>query len=180
MLQGLDPVSISAIFCAAQHMGEKRIVDEDCFILKLSADQAGLADRSDATAEMIKHTAYGYFSQRSGLLIYLEDSYLTRIHSPGTHPMYWETTIRSRIEDYRPVDGVMIAHSGQSTVTITRFGDNIDLKAGPAITRLEETWLIDDVAFNIPGLSMDSFIPPGDVQEYKLPGDNLEQRLPIR
>ncbi|KAK4783009.1 hypothetical protein SAY86_007383 [Trapa natans] len=179
-LQGLDPVSISAIFSSAQYMGEKSVADEDCFILKLSADQANLADRSDATAETIKHTAYGYFSQRSGLLVHLEDSYLTRIQSPGTRPMYWETTIRSRIEDYRPVDGVMIAHSGRSTATIARFGDDINLRAGPAITQLEETWLIDDVAFNIHGLSMDSFIPPGDVKEYKLPGDSLEQRPPIR
>ncbi|OWM82629.1 hypothetical protein CDL15_Pgr002204 [Punica granatum] len=168
------------MFCAAQYMGEKMIMDVDCFILKLSADQKDLADRSDATAEMIKHTAYGYFSQRSGLLVYLEDSYLTRIQSPGTHPMYWETTIGSKIEDYQPVDGVMIAHSGQSSVTITRFGDNIDLKAGPAITRLEETWLIDDVAFNIPGLSMDSFIPPGDVRDHKFPGDDLDCKSPIR
>lgn len=175
-LQGLDPLAIAAVFSAAQYLGEKRISGVDCFALKLSADQTDLAERGDNTAEMIKHVMYGYFSQRSGLLVYLEDSYLTRIQSPGTHPMYWETTMSTRIEDYRTIDGVMIAHGGQSSVTITRFGDN--LKSGPAITRMEETWAIDDLAFNVPGLSIDCFIPPEEVQrEY--PEEELVWRSPL-
>ncbi|KAJ6406832.1 hypothetical protein OIU84_010361 [Salix udensis] len=84
--QGLDPMAISAVFSPAQYIGEKCISGTDCFVLKLSADQADLADRSDSTAEMIKHVIFGYFSQRSGLLVYLEDSYLTRIQSPGNLP----------------------------------------------------------------------------------------------
>ncbi|KAG8483766.1 hypothetical protein CXB51_023269 [Gossypium anomalum] len=148
----------ATVFSSAQYMGEKRISSTDCFVLKLSADQVDLADRSDSTAEMIKHVIFGYFSQRSGLLVFLEDSYLTRIQSPGTYPTYWETTMATKIEDYRLVEGVMVAHSGQSNVIITRFGDN--LKAGLSVTRMEETWTIDDVAFNVPGLSLDCFIPP--------------------
>ena len=70
--------------------------------------------------------------------MYLEDSYLTRIQSPGTKPTYWETTKATKIEDYRSVEGVMIAHGSQSSVIITRFGDN--LKAGLSITRMEEIW----------------------------------------
>ncbi|KAK7337373.1 hypothetical protein VNO77_17941 [Canavalia gladiata] len=163
-VQGLDPLAVSAVFCAAQYMGEKQISGVDCFVLKLSADQKDLVDRSDSTAEMIKHVTFGYFSQRNGLLVYLEDSYLTRIQSPGTHPTYWETTMSTKIEDYRMVDGVMISHAGHSTVIITRFGDN--LKTGPAITRLEESWTIDDVAFNVPGLSIDCFIPPKELQKH--------------
>ncbi|KAL2326891.1 hypothetical protein Fmac_020318 [Flemingia macrophylla] len=159
---GLDPLAVSAVFCAAQYMGEKQISGIDCFVLKLSADQKDLAERSDNMAEMIKHAIFGYFSQRSGLLVHLEDSYLTRIQAPGSHPTYWETTMSTNIEDYRTVDGVMIAHAGSSTALITRFGDN--LKAGPAITRLQESWTIDDVAFNVPGLSMDCFIPPQELQ----------------
>ncbi|KAJ7971398.1 Protein of unknown function (DUF620) [Quillaja saponaria] len=146
-LQGLDPLAISAVFSPAQYMGENRINGIDCFVLKLSADQTDLVDRSDNTAEMIKHVIFGYFSQRSGLLVYLQDSYLTRIQSPGSYPMYWETTMSTKIEDYRTVEGVMIAHAGKSTAIITRFGDN--LKEGPAITRLEETWSIDDIAYNV-------------------------------
>ncbi|XP_048226142.1 uncharacterized protein LOC8260206 [Ricinus communis] len=172
-LQGLDPMTISGVFSQAQYMGEKCMSGTDCFILKLSADQADLADRSDTTAEMIKHVIFGYFSQRSGLLVYLEDSYLTRIQTPGTYPTYWETTIATRIEDYRTVEGVMIAHSGQSSVMITRFGDN--LKAGLSITRMEETWAIDDFAFNVAGLSMDCFIPPREVQK-----DNSQEDLDWR
>lgn len=162
-IQGLDPLAISEVFSPAQYMGEKQIMAIDCFVLKLSADQTDLADRSDNTAEMIKHAIYGYFCQRRGLLVYLEDSSLTRIQSPGSHPMYWETTMSTKIDDYRTVDGVMIAHSGETNVIITRFGD--DLKTGPMITRLQEIWSIDDVAFNVPGLSMDSFIPPKQVQK---------------
>ncbi|XP_028808648.1 uncharacterized protein LOC114763201 [Neltuma alba] len=175
-LQGLDPLAVSAVFSAAQYMGEKKISGVDCFVLKLSADQKDLIDRSDNTAEMIKHVIFGYFSQRSGLLVVLEDSYLTRIQSPGAHPTYWETTMSTKIEDYRLVDGVMIAHSGKSTVIITRFGDN--LKAGPAITRLEETWNIDDVAFNVAGLSIDCFIPPKELQR-DYPQENLDWRSPL-
>nr|KJB36176.1 hypothetical protein B456_006G144900 [Gossypium raimondii] len=175
-LQGLDPMAISAVFSSAQYMGEKRISSTDCFVLKLSADQVDLADRSDSTAEMIKHVIFGYFSQRSGLLVFIEDSYLTRIQSPGTYPTYWETTMATKIEDYRLVEGVMVAHSGQSNVIITRFGDN--LKAGLSVTRMEETWTIDDVAFNVPGLSLDCFIPPKEVQK-DFPDENLDWRSPL-
>ncbi|KAL4338750.1 hypothetical protein AHAS_Ahas12G0241400 [Arachis hypogaea] len=170
-------------------MGEKEMSEMDCFVLKLSADQKDLAQRSDNTAEMIKHSIFGYFSQRSGLLVHLEDSYLTRIQAPGSYPTYWETTMSTNIQDYRPVivdnnnnnnsndnNGVMIAHAGSSKVIITRFGDNI--KAGTDITRLEESWTIDDVAFNVPGLSMDCFIPPQELQK-DYPEEGLDWRSPL-
>lgn len=145
----------------------------DCFVLKLSAEHADLYQRSDSTAEMIKHVTIGYFSQKSGLLVYLEDSYLTRVQSPGSLPIYWETTMCTKVQDYRPVEGMMIAHSGQSNTTITRFGDN--LRAGPGVTRMEETYVIDDVSFNVPGLSLDSFIPPQELQN----GESLDWRSPL-
>jgi hypothetical protein len=166
-------LAVSAVFSAAQHMGEKQINGVDCFVLKLSADQKDLIDRSDNTAEMIKHAIFGYFSQRSGLLVYLEDSYLTRIQAIGTNATYWETTMSTKIEDYRGVDGVMIAHSGSTTVMITRFGDN--LKDGPVITRLEESWTIDDVAFNVQGLSIDCFLPPQELNK-DCPQQHLDWR----
>ncbi|KAI4348819.1 hypothetical protein L6164_009495 [Bauhinia variegata] len=175
-IQGLDPLAVSGVFSAAQYMGEKQLSGVDCFVLKLSADQKDLIDRSDNAAEMIKHVIFGYFSQRSGLLVHLEDSYLTRIQSPGTHPTYWETTMSTQIEDYRQVDGVMIAHAGRSTAMITRFGDN--LKAGPAITRMEESWTINDVAFNVAGLSMDCFLSPKELEKgYQQ--EDLDWRSPL-
>lgn len=73
--------------------------------------------------------------------------------------MYWETTIASSIEDYRAVDGVMVAHSGRSVVNLVRFGFGMQVS-----TRMEENWSIDDVVFNVPGLSTDCFIPPQEVQ----------------
>ncbi|KAI3471508.1 hypothetical protein Pfo_028158 [Paulownia fortunei] len=148
-LQGLDPVAISSVFSTAQYMGEKHISGVDCF---------------RQHCEMIKHVTLGYFSQRSGLL------------TPGSHPTYWETTMCTRVEDYRAVEGMMIAHSGHSSVIITRFGDN--LRAGPGITRMEETYIIDDLAFNVPGLSMDSFIPPQEMQK-DYPEESLDWRSPL-
>ncbi|GAB4849332.1 hypothetical protein Ancab_004135 [Ancistrocladus abbreviatus] len=176
-LQGLDPLAISEAFSLAQYMGEKEILGIDCFVLKLSADQHDLADRSDSTAEMIKHVTFGYFSQRNGLLVYLEDSYLTRIQSPGTYPMYWETTMGSKVEDYRMVEGVMIAHSGQTHVIITRFGDN--LKSSPVIIRMEESWSIDDLSFNVPGLSGDCFIAPQEVKRSPMEESPDQQYSPL-
>ncbi|XP_059289389.1 uncharacterized protein LOC132042898 [Lycium ferocissimum] len=175
-LQGLDPLAVAAVFSAAEYIGEKKILGIDSFVLKLCANHPDLTERSDNTAEMIKHVVFGYFSQRSGLLVYVEDSYLTRIQSPGSPPTYWETTMGTKVEDYRPVEGVMIAHSGCSSVIITRFGDS--LKAGPAITRMEETYIIDDVAFSVPGLSIDSFIPPqGLNKDY--PDHDLHSSSPL-
>lgn len=152
---------VAALFSSAQYTGERQMDEEDCFVLKVAADQSALAERSDGIAEIIKHVIFGYFSQRSGFLVYLEDSFLTRIQSPGTHATYWETTVRSKIDDYRDVDGVLIAHSGRSDVSLIRFGDQKHLNH--LIARMEEKWVIDDVVFNVPGLSPDCFIPPREV-----------------
>ncbi|GER52448.1 hypothetical protein STAS_29907 [Striga asiatica] len=174
LIQGLDPVAISCVFSTAQYMGEKHMSGVDCFMLKLSAEPSDLAERSDSSAEMIKHVTVGYFSQRSGLLVHLEDSYLTRVQTPGSRPMYWETSTCTRIEDYRAVEGMMIAHSGHSSVVITRFGDCLR-----AVTRMEETYVIDDLAFNVPGLSLDSFIPPKEMLKSYYPEEGLDWSLPL-
>ncbi|CAN0927501.1 hypothetical protein LINGRAHAP2_LOCUS35943 [Linum grandiflorum] len=177
---GLDPVAIAAVFSPAHYMGEKCINGEDCFVLKLAADQGELSDRSDSTAEMIKHVTFGYFSQRSGLLVYLEDSYLTRIQSPGTHPTYWETSMTTQVGDYRPVeeqDGVMIAHGGRSTAVINRFGDSLKAGLSSVMTRMEEEWSIDDVAFDVAGLSCDCFIAPVDVVGRRDDHDDVQLDL---
>ncbi|GLJ04648.1 hypothetical protein SUGI_0000570 [Cryptomeria japonica] len=159
-LQGLDPISIARLFADGRCIGERRIGEEECFILKLAATASSLAERNDGAAEVIKHVLLGYFSQRTGLLVLIEDSHLTRIQAVGAGAVYWETSIASSIGDYRAVDGVMIAHSGRSVVTLFRFGD---VSTAHTKTRMEETWIIEDIVFNVPGLSMDGFIPPADV-----------------
>ncbi|KAF5944868.1 hypothetical protein HYC85_018945 [Camellia sinensis] len=111
-LQGLDPRTTASMFTNARCIGEKKINGEDCFILKLCADPHILKARSEGPAEIIRHVLFGYFSQKTGLLVHLEDSHLTRIQSNGTNAVYWETTINSFLDDYRPVEGIMIAHSG--------------------------------------------------------------------
>ncbi|XP_076933200.1 uncharacterized protein LOC143599017 [Bidens hawaiensis] len=161
VLQGLDPRTTASMFANARCTGEKKINDEDCFILKLCADPHTLKARSEGPAEIIRHVLFGYFSQKTGLLIHLEDSHLTRIQTNGGDAVYWETTINSFLEDYRPVEGVMIAHSGRSIVTLFRFGETA---MSHTKTRMQEAWTIEEVAFNVPGLSVDCFIPPAELR----------------
>ncbi|GLT91474.1 hypothetical protein SLE2022_093600 [Rubroshorea leprosula] len=160
IIQGLDPKITASLFGKAQCLGEKRIGDDECFVLKVCADRAAVMERSEGPAEIIRHVLYGYFCQKSGLLIYVEDSHLTRVQTPESDSIYWETTIGSSIGDYRDVDGVLIAHQGRSIATVFRFGE---LSMQHSRTRMEEMWRIDDVAFNVQGLSIDSFIPPADI-----------------
>ncbi|XP_073313722.1 uncharacterized protein [Primulina huaijiensis] len=160
IIQGLDPKSTASLFAKAQCLGEKRIGDDDCFVLKVAADRAAVMERNEGPAEVIRHVLYGYFSQKSGLLIYMEDSHLTRVHSTENVTVYWETTIGSSIGDYRDVDGVLIAHQGRTVATVFQFGET---SMHHSRTRMEEIWRIHDVVFNVPGLSYDSFIPPADI-----------------
>ncbi|KAE8683532.1 putative GAST1 protein precursor [Hibiscus syriacus] len=132
-LQGLDPRTTASMFSHARCVGEKKVNGEDCFTLNLSADLATLKARSEKT----------------GLLVHLEDSQLTKIQNNGGDAMYWETTINSFLEDYRPVEGITIAHSGRSVVTLFRFGDTA---MSHTRTRMEEAWVIEEVSFNVPGL----------------------------
>lgn len=159
------------MFSNARCTGEKKINGEDCFILKLCADAQTLKSRSESPAEIIRHVLSGYFSQRTGLLVEMEDSHLTRIQlNSGGDAVYWDTSIKSYMEDYRSVDGIMIAHSGRSVVTLFRFGE---VAMSQTKTRMEEVWSITEVAFNVPGLSMDCFIPPADIRSCEPPPASL-------
>ncbi|XP_042436020.1 uncharacterized protein LOC122021910 [Zingiber officinale] len=160
-LQGLDPLTTARMFANARCIGEKKVHGEDCFVLKLCADPQILQARSEGLAEIIRHVLFGYFSQRTGLLVLIEDSHLTRIQAnAGGDAVYWETTISSFLLDYSLVEGVMIAHSGRSNVTLYKFGESA---MSHTKTRMEENWMIEEVAFNVPGLSVDCFIPPADI-----------------
>ncbi|WOL07790.1 hypothetical protein Cni_G16539 [Canna indica] len=161
-LQGIDPLTTASTFANARCIGEKVVNGEDCFILKLCTDPQMLKSKSEGPAEVIRHVLFGYFNQRTGLLIHMEDSHLTRVQSSaGGDSVYWETSINSSIHDYRPVDGMMIAHSGHSVVTLYRFGE---VAMSHTKTRMEEAWTIEEVAFNVRGLSVDCFIPPADIK----------------
>ncbi|KAI3470826.1 hypothetical protein Pfo_027489 [Paulownia fortunei] len=159
-LQGLDPRSTANLFSNSICIGEKTINDEDCFMLKLEAEPATLRARSSSNVEIIRHTIWGCFSQRTGLLVQLEDSHLLRIKAPG-NDVFWETTMESLIQDYRTIDGVNIAHSGRTSVSLFRFGENSESHTR---TRMEEIWSIEEVDFNIKGLSTDCFLPPADLK----------------
>ncbi|CAH8319163.1 unnamed protein product [Eruca vesicaria subsp. sativa] len=160
-LQGLDPRTTAAMFAESKCVGEKKVNGDDCFILKVSTDPGTLKARSEGPAEIVRHILFGYFSQRTGLLVQIEDSQLTRIQSNSGDAVYWETTINSSLEDYKQVEGIMIAHSGRSVVTLFRFGE---VAMSHTRTKMEERWTIEEVAFNVPGLSVDCFIPPADLR----------------
>lgn len=160
----MDPKSTATLFSNSTCIGEKTINDEDCFILKLEAESPVLRARSSSSVEIIRHTVWGYFSQRTGLLVQLEDSHLLRIKAGGSRNenIFWETTMETLIQDYRTIDGVNIAHAGKTTVSLFRFGETAE---GHSKTKMEENWEIEEVDFNIKGLSMDFFLPPSDLKK---------------
>lgn len=142
-------------------IGEKTVHGEDCFVLKFEAESSSLKARSSSNVEIMRHTVWGYFSQRRGLLVQLEDSHLLRLKSPKDD-VFWETTMESLIQDYRTIDGVNLAHAGKTCVSLFRFGENSQEHTR---TRMEEVWTIEEVDFNIKGLSLDCFLPPSDLKK---------------
>ncbi|XP_031093167.1 uncharacterized protein LOC115997886 [Ipomoea triloba] len=158
-LQGLDPRSIANLFIDAVCIGEKIINDEDCFILKLDTPQSALEAQSAQNYETIHHTIWGYFSQRSGLLVKFEDSRLLTVKSARDDDgVFWETSNESVIEEYKYVDGVNIAHGGRTSVTVFRYGE----QSANHKRELQETWKIEEVDFNVDGLNQEFFMPPTD------------------
>ncbi|XP_038883911.1 uncharacterized protein LOC120074751 [Benincasa hispida] len=155
-LQGLDPRATANLFIDAMCIGEKLINDEDCFILKLETSPAIREAQSGPNYEIIHHTIWGYFSQRSGLLIQFEDSRLLRMRTKSDEDVFWETSTESFMDTYRYVDGVNIAHSGKTNVTVFRYGE----QSANHKREMEETWKIEEVDFNVWGLTMESFLPP--------------------
>ncbi|KAG4964739.1 hypothetical protein JHK84_039362 [Glycine max] len=160
LLQGLDPRSTGNLFNNSICIGEKTVNNEECFILKLEADSNSLGTRSSSNVEIIRHTVWGYFSQRTGLLVQLEDSHLLKLKSNASDAIFWETNMESLIQDYRTVDGINIAHGGKTWVALSRFGEGPESHSR---TRIKEVWQIEEVDFNIKGLSMDCFLPPRDL-----------------
>ncbi|KAK9123779.1 hypothetical protein Sjap_013381 [Stephania japonica] len=78
-----------------------------------------LKARSSKSFEIIHHTIWGYFSQRSGLLLQIEDTNLVRI-SKGEDNVFWETSMEYVIKYYKYIKGVNIVHGGKTTVTLFR------------------------------------------------------------
>ncbi|KAJ6814975.1 uncharacterized protein M6B38_136135 [Iris pallida] len=165
-LQGLDPRSIANLFSGAVCDGEKAVNGDDCFVLRLDTETASLQARSTRSVETMRHTVWGCFSQRTGLLVQLEDSHLVRMirGAADKESVYWETTTETSIEDYRLTDGINISHKGTTSVSLLRFGETIE---GNMRTSMAETWTVEEVGFDVRGLSMECFLPPGDLKEEK-------------
>ncbi|KAL1207963.1 hypothetical protein V5N11_034256 [Cardamine amara subsp. amara] len=162
-LQGLDPKTTANLFAGSVCVGEKAVNDEECFVLKLETQPSGLKSRSKSGIETVKHTVWGCFSQRTGLLVQLEDTYLVRIKTgPEEKDMVlWETTSETLIQDYKSVDGIQIAHRGRTRVSLLRLDESLESHSK---TTMEESWEIEEVGFNVKGLSSDFFLPPGDLR----------------
>ncbi|KAL3581613.1 hypothetical protein D5086_015945 [Populus alba] len=111
----------------------------------------------------------------------LEDSHLLRIKASGNDSIFWETTMESAIQDYRTIDGINIAYKGRTSVSLFRFGETSESHSR---TRMEEVWAIEEVDFNIKGLSMDCFLPPSDLKKEEEGCDNVvisnNARLPFK
>lgn len=156
--QGLDPRCTANLFLDAECVGENNINNEVCFMLRLQTDQHILQAQSMSNTEIVMHTMLGYFSQRTGLLVKFEDTKLVKMKAvKGKESVFWETSIESMIDDYRYIDGINIAHGGRTIATLYRYGAAHNHKH-----MIEETWTIEEVDFNIVGLSMDCFLPPSD------------------
>lgn len=167
IFQGLDPRSTANLFLDAVCIGEKSIMNEDCFVLKLDTSAKALKAQSTSNTEIVHHTVWGYFSQRTGLLIQFEDTKLVRMKAgKGDGNVFWETSLESMIDDYRYVDGINIAHGGKTAATLYRYGENCNHRQ-----KVEETWRIEEVDFNICGLSMDCFLAPADLKREQEGGD---------
>ncbi|CAL9246241.1 unnamed protein product [Arabidopsis halleri] len=161
-LQGLDPKTTSNLFAGSVCVGEKAVNDEECFVLKLETQPSGLKSRSKSGMETVKRTVWGCFSQRTGLLVQLEDTYLVRIKTgPEEEDMVlWETSSETLIQDYKSVDGIQIAHRGKTRVSLLRLDESLESHSK---TTMEESWEFEEVGFNVKGLSSDFFLPPGDL-----------------
>ncbi|KAM7272637.1 hypothetical protein ACFE04_027300 [Oxalis oulophora] len=158
--QGLDPRYTANLFSDALCVEEKMINGEACFTLKLETPSSILKVQSSPNTEILHHIVFGYFSQRTGLLVKLEDSKLVKMKPiKGNDDVFWETTIESTIEDYRYIDGINIAHSGKTLTTLYRYETARNHKR-----KIEETWRIEEVDFNINGLSTECFLPPADLK----------------
>lgn len=154
----MDPRSIANLFLDAVCIGEKTINKEESFILKLETPTEILQSQSTPQTEIVHHTIWGYFSQRTGLLIQFDDTKLVKMKSRYDN-VFWETTMETVIGDYRYVDGINIAHGGKTSALLYRYGHAFNQKR-----RIEETWKIEEVDFNICGLSMECFLPPADLK----------------
>lgn len=167
--QGLDPRSTANLFNNSTCIGEKTVINEECFILKLEAESTSLQTRSSSNVEIIGHTVLGYFSQKTGLLIQLEDSHLIKLKSSESNTIiFWETNTESQLQDYRIVEGIHIAHAGKTCVSLSRFGEGPESHSR---TQIKEVWQIEEVDFNIKGLSMDCFLPPSDLKREEVSSD---------
>jgi len=127
-------------------------------MLKLQTAQQLLLAQSTSNTEIVMHTIKGYFSQRTGLLVKFEDTKLVKMKPvKGKEYVFWETRLESSIEDYRYIDGINIAHGGTTIASLNRYGAEQNHKR-----LIEETWTIEEVDFNVVGLTMNCFLPPYD------------------
>ncbi|CAL0327028.1 unnamed protein product [Lupinus luteus] len=139
---------------------------------QLQTDQHILQAQSTSHTEIVMHTVLGYFSQRTGLLVKFEDTKLVKMKPvKGKESVFWETSIESMIEDYKYIDGINIAHSGKTIATLYRYGAAHNHKR-----MIEEHWSIEEIDFNIFGLSMDCFLAPSDLEKEQ---DGAEIAAPV-
>ncbi|XWS24345.1 hypothetical protein CRYUN_Cryun28dG0093400 [Craigia yunnanensis] len=156
LFQGLDPRFTANLFSNAASAGEKKVTNQDCFILKLQIPPTTLKMQSSSNTDIINYSIWGYFSQKTGLLIQLTDVILLRTRvNEENDDAFWAIRIESQMDDYRKIDCINIAHAGKTYARLDKYGDNDNGR-----WQIEEKWKIEEVDFNIHGLSMENFLPP--------------------
>ncbi|OMO87601.1 hypothetical protein CCACVL1_08892 [Corchorus capsularis] len=157
LFQGLDPKSIANLFSNAVCVGETTVKNEDCFILELKIEPTTLKLQSYLNSDIINHSTWGYFSQKTGLLVQLTDRMLLRrkVSEETDEDAFVIIRLESQMEDYRKVDGIIVAHAGKTYASLDNYGGNDNGRS-----KVEEIWKIEEVHFNVHGLSMVNFLPP--------------------
>ncbi|KAL6175487.1 hypothetical protein ACLB2K_052127 [Fragaria x ananassa] len=157
LLQGLNPRITANLFSKSDWFADKSINKEDCFILELMVEPSKLS--SSNNVETVRHTILGYFSQKTGLLVKLEDSRRLRLTALGKHSD-WESTMESYFQDYRAIDGVNIAHRVSTCVSLRE-----ESSEGHSLRRkVKLVWELEDVGLDVKALSMEGFLPRGDLK----------------
>ncbi|XP_050387446.1 uncharacterized protein LOC126803744 [Argentina anserina] len=156
LLQGLNPCSSANLFSNSDRLGDKPVNKEDCFRLEVAVKPSIL---SSSNVQIVRHTIFGYFSQKTGLLVKLEDSRQLRLTALGKHSD-WKSTMESYFQDYRANDGVNIAHRVSTYLSLR--GESLE---GHSLRRkMKLIWKLEEVGLDIKGLSIECFLPPNDLE----------------
>ncbi|KAE8767643.1 hypothetical protein D1007_60972 [Hordeum vulgare] len=105
------------MFGGARCIEEMTVNGDDCFILRPCADPETRRARSEGLAEIIRHVLFGYFNQKTGLLVHLEDSHLE--NAEGAYCQEYRDHLELGMHDHAGLDEDILT----SNVNLSVYGD---------------------------------------------------------